>query len=121
MGFLDDHLGGKKTILISLVGLSLAVLWATLARAERATSLYLAGVAIAIFMGPDQAASRSLLGRFVPPEKETEFYGLFAFFSGKATAIWGFTIHIAMTTAFGSPRYGVPSGIETRPRAPSSR
>jgi len=106
MGFLDDRIGGKKTILISLVGLTLAVLWATLAPAESTTSLYMAGLAIGIFMGPNQAASRSLLGRFVPPEKETEFYGFFAF-SGKATAFMGPIIYNIMTTAFGSPRYGL--------------
>jgi UMF1 family MFS transporter len=106
MGFLDDRIGGKKTILISLVGLTLAVLWATLAPAESTTSLYMAGLAIGIFMGPNQAASRSLLGRFVPQEKETEFYGFFAF-SGKATAFLGPTIYGVMTTAFGNPRYGV--------------
>ena len=105
MGFLDDRIGGKKTILISLVGLTLAVLLATLAPAESATSMYMAGLVIGIFMGPNQAASRSLLGRFVPLEKETEFYGFFAF-SGKATAFVGTAVYAAMTTALGSPRYG---------------
>ena len=57
-------------------------------------------------MGPNQAASRSLLGRFVPPEKETEFYGFFAF-SGKAAAFLEPTVYGVMTTAFGNPRYGV--------------
>ena len=117
MGFLDDRIGGKKTILISLVGLSLAVLWATLARAESATSLYLAGFIIGIFMGPNQAASRSLLGRFVPAEKETEFYGFFAF-SGRATSFWGFAIYAGMTTTLGSPRrFESPSYWETSRRA----
>ena len=110
MGFLDDRIGGKKTILISLVGLSLAVLLATLAPAESATSMYLAGLIIGIFMGPNQAASRSLLGRFVPAEKETEFYGFFAF-SGKATAFFGTAIYAGVTTVFGSPRYGAGSVI----------
>ena len=110
MGFLDDRIGGKKTILISLVGLSVAVSWATVARAESATSLYLAGLIIGIFMGPNQAASRSLLGRFVPVERETEFYGFFAF-SGKATAFVGTAVYSAMTTAFGSPRYGAGAVI----------
>ena len=106
MGFLDDHIGGKKTILISLIGLSLAVLWATLAPAESTTSVYMAGLAIGIFMGPNQASSRSLLGRFVPREKETEFFGFFAF-SGKSTAFVGTIVYASMTTAFGNPRYGV--------------
>ena len=106
MGFLDDHIGGKKTILISLIGLSLAVLWAALAPAESTTSVYMAGLAIGIFMGPNQASSRSLLGRFVPRKKETEFFGFFAF-SGKSTAFVGTIVYASMTTAFGNPRYGV--------------
>ncbi len=110
MGFLDDRIGGKKTILISLVGLSLAVLLATLAPGESATSVYLAGVTIGIFMGPNQAASRSLLGRFVPADRETEFYGFFAF-TGKATAFMGTAIYAGVTTAFGNPRYGAGSVI----------
>ena len=105
MGFLDDRIGGKNTILISLVGLSLATLWATLAPAESTNSIYAAGMVIGIFMGPNQSASRSLLGRFAPPEKETEFYGFFAF-SGKATAFLGTIVYASMTTVFGNPRYG---------------
>ena len=50
-------------------------------------------------MGPNQAASRSLMGRLIPENKENEFYGFFAF-SGKATAFLGpllFTIMIYYT------------------------
>jgi UMF1 family MFS transporter len=108
MGFLDDRIGGKKTILISLVGMTFAVLWATLAPSDSANSIYLAGVVIGIFMGPAQAASRSLLGRFIPSGRETEFYGFFAF-SGKSTAFLGTIVYAIMTTVFGNPRYGVGS------------
>jgi UMF1 family MFS transporter len=110
MGFLDDRIGGRKTILISLVGLVLATAWATLAPAESKTSMFLAGLVVGVFVGPNQAASRSLLGRFVPPEKETEFYGFFAF-SGKAIAFLGTIVYAAATTAFGSQRYGVGAVI----------
>ncbi len=110
MGFLDDRIGGRKTILISLVGLALATAWATLAPAESKTSMFLAGLVVGIFVGPSQAASRSLLGRFVPPKKETEFYGFFAF-SGKAIAFLGTAVYAGMTTVFGSQRYGVGSII----------
>ncbi len=106
MGFLDDRIGGKKTILISLVGLMIATLWATLAPAESKTSMFLAGLVVGIFVGPNQAASRSLLGRLVPPDKETEFYGFFAF-SGKAIAFMGPLLYGVMTTMFGSQRYGI--------------
>ena len=110
MGFLDDRIGGKKTILISLVGLTLATAWAALAPADSKTSMFLAGLVIGIFIGPNQAASRSLLGRFVPSDKETEFYGFFAF-SGKAIAFMGPILYAELTRAFGSQRYSAGSII----------
>lgn len=106
MGFLDDRIGGRKTILISLVGLFIATLWATTAPASSKLSMFLAGLLVGVFVGPNQAASRSLLGRFVPAERETEFYGFFAF-SGKAIAFMGPLFYGLMTTVFGNQRYGV--------------
>lgn len=106
MGFLDDRIGGRKTILISLVGLLIATLWATLAPSDAKTSMFLAGLLVGVFVGPNQAASRSLLGRFVPQEKETEFYGFFAF-SGKAIAFMGPLLYGLAITLFGNQRIGV--------------
>jgi UMF1 family MFS transporter len=68
--------------------------------------MFLAGLVVGIFVGPNQAASRSLLGRLVPPDKETEFYGFFAF-SGKAIAFMGPLLYGGMTTVFGNQRYGI--------------
>ncbi|MDX1740986.1 MAG: MFS transporter, partial [Rhodothermales bacterium] len=52
------------------------------------------------------SASRSLMGRFVPDDKETEFYGFFAF-SGKATAFLGPLMLGQLTGIFGNQRFGV--------------
>ena len=103
-GFVDDRIGGKATILISLGLLSLATVIAVLAAAK--PMLWVAGVLIGIASGPNQAASRSLLGRFVPDDKETEFYGFFAF-SGKLTAFMGPLLLGVLTEAFGTQRAGV--------------
>ena len=86
MGHLDDRIGGKRTIVVSLVGLTLATALAIAATDK--LWLWAAGVITGIFLGPNQAASRSLMGRFVPKEKENEFFGFFAF-SGKLTAFVG--------------------------------
>ncbi len=104
MGFLDDRIGGKLTILISIMGLGAAGLGAVLATSKAA--LWIAGLVVGIFVGPNQAASRSLLGRFVPADKETEFFGFFAF-SGKATAFMGPFLLGLMTTLFQSQRVGM--------------
>ena len=63
-------------------------------------------VVMGIFVGPNQSASRSLMGRFVPPEKENEFFGFFAF-SGKLTAFLGPLLLGILTQAFDSQRAGV--------------
>lgn len=104
MGFLDDRLGGRRTLFVTLVGLFVGALWAV--TADSKTSLYLAGLWVGIFVGPNQAASRSLLGRFVPREKETEFFGFFAF-SGKAIAFMGPLLLGIVTEATGSQRWGM--------------
>ncbi|MEM1118753.1 MAG: MFS transporter [Bacteroidota bacterium] len=103
-GSLDDRLGGKTTIFISLGILVVATVVAVLGPTK--AWLWGAGVLIGIAAGPNQAASRSLLGRFVPHDKETEFYGFFAF-SGKATAFAGPALFGLMTTWFGTQRAGV--------------
>jgi UMF1 family MFS transporter len=103
-GFLDDRIGGKKTILITLVGLTFASLLAVLTHS--AALFWASGILVGLLVGPNQSASRSLMGRFVPDDKETEFYGFFAF-SGKATAFLGPLLLGQLTGFFGNQRFGV--------------
>ncbi|MGD8323846.1 MAG: MFS transporter [Gammaproteobacteria bacterium] len=102
-GYLDDHIGAKRTIVISLVGLIVGSALALLARQE--AMLWLAGVLIGIFSGPSQASSRSLMARFVPPDLENEFFGFFAM-SGKLTAFAGPALLGVLTGWSGSQRVG---------------
>jgi UMF1 family MFS transporter len=104
LGYLDDLLGGKRTIQISLWGLTLATLLAVVAPTK--TLFWVAGILVGIFSGPNQSASRSLMGRFVPDDKENEFFGFFAF-SGKATAFLGPLLLGVLTDLFGTQRAGV--------------
>ncbi len=104
LGFLDDRLGGKKTIQISLVGLILAVMIAI--TATHKFWFWVAGIMIGIFSGPNQASSRSLMARFVPKDKENEFFGFFAF-SGKATAFLGPFLLGVFTDIYNTQRAGV--------------
>ena len=122
LGFLDDLIGGKRTIQISNIGLIIAALIAVLSPNRDLFNLsvpfvgqliitgktffWLAGILIGIFSGPNQSASRSLMARFIPKQKENEFFGFFAF-SGKATAFAGPFLLGYLTLAFGSQRYGI--------------
>jgi UMF1 family MFS transporter len=108
MGFLDDRLGGKKTIQFSNIALAAATLLAVVAPGK--ALFWVAGMMIGFFAGPNQSASRSLLGRFVPKEKENQFFGFFAF-SGKLTAFMGPIILGILTEAFNSQRIGISSII----------
>lgn len=104
MGFVDDRIGGKRTIVISLIGLIAATTLAIVAPSK--LWLWVAGIGIGVFVGPNQSASRSLMGRFVPPELENEFFGFFAF-SGKLTAFIGPLLLGVLTQVFDSQRAGV--------------
>lgn len=104
MGFLDDSIGGKRTIIVSLIGLMAATTLAIVATDKAA--LWIAGILIGIFSGPNQSASRSLMGRFVPRSGQNEFFGFFAF-SGKLTAFIGPLLLGILTEWTGSQRVGV--------------
>jgi len=104
MAILDDRWGGKRTVQLSLWGLAFATLLAIIA--PNRTVFWIAGILIGIFAGPNQSASRSLMARFIPPERENEFFGFFAF-SGKATAFIGPFVLGVLTEVFDSQRAGI--------------
>jgi len=103
-GWVDDAIGPKKTIVIALVGLS--VLSAALLVVEGKTLFWAFGLPLGLFVGPAQAASRSMMARLAPPQLTTEMFGLFAF-SGKATAFLGPALLGAVTAVFDSQRAGM--------------
>jgi UMF1 family MFS transporter len=86
LGFVDDRIGGKRTVLITLVVLTFATVLGTLV--DSLAAFWVAAVLIGLMMGPNQSASRSLLSRFVPGNKQAEFFGFFAF-SGKISSVAG--------------------------------
>ena len=102
--FVDDRIGGKQTILISLAGLLVSTILMLSVR-EVAWFWWL-GVLLGLFVGPVQAASRSYLARTAPVHLRNESFGLFAF-SGKATAFLGPLLVGWVTYASGSQRIGI--------------
>ena len=108
MGSIDDRLGGKRTIYITLAAFLLGAIGAI--TAETRTLFWISAVTISFFAGPNQSASRSLMGRFVPKQKVNKFYGFFSF-SGKVTAFIGPLMIGELTRVFESQRVGVSSII----------
>lgn len=107
-GYYDDIHGGKNTIILSLIGLTIA---ASIAAVTTSRGLFwLSGILVGLFSGPNQSASRSLMARFIPTDKEGQFFGFFAF-SGKFTAFLGPLLFGVCTEIFGTQRAGVASVI----------
>ncbi len=102
--WVDDWIGPKRTILIALVGLM--AFGVPLLTVESKTAFWLLALPLGLFMGPAQAASRSMMARLAPEAMRTEMFGLFAL-SGKVTAFLGPAVLAWVTLAFESQRAGM--------------
>jgi UMF1 family MFS transporter len=102
--WLDDYLGSKPTILISLI-----IMLATgigMLTTHSQIAFWILGMGLSLCVGPVQAASRSLLVHIAPAHMVTEMFGLFAF-SGKATSFIGPWLVGTFTLLFNSQRVGM--------------
>jgi UMF1 family MFS transporter len=102
--WVDDRFGSRRTVLLALIGLIVAGSVAVLAQTR--PTLWAASAVLGLFVGPVQAASRSLLARVAPAERRTEFFGLFAL-SGRATSFIGPALVAVVTGATHSQRWGI--------------
>ena len=100
-GWMDDRIGARRTLLISVTALFVTAAGAVLA--PSATWFWVWGSALGIFVGPAQAASRSMMARLSPPARRTEFFGIYAL-TGKATAFLGPALVASITAATESQR-----------------
>ena len=98
-GRLDDRFGPKNVILVSVFGLVACTLAVFFLVDLGTTMFWIAGLILALFTGPAQAASRSFLARVTPAGKEGEVFGLYAT-TGRAAGwmaslLWGVFIALA--------------------------
>ena len=110
-GWLDDRVGPKLVITVSLVGLLAA--GAGVFLSPDPSGFWLFGLLLCLFVGPAQSASRSLLARMAPAGREGELFGLYAT-TGRAVSFLApllFTTAIALATAHvadgQAQRYGI--------------
>jgi UMF1 family MFS transporter len=106
--YLDDGIGSKPTILIALAGL-IAIAVPILLVDDKIWFIGLA-IVLGLFLGPAQAASRTLMARLAPPGRETEMFGLFAL-TGRATGFVGPWAFAAATALFASQRAGMATVV----------
>ena len=102
--WLDDRWGPLRVIYVSLIALT--ILGAAILVVSDITWFWIIGLSLSVFVGPAQAASRSLMARIAPPSIRTEMFGLYAL-SGKATAFLGPMLVGALTAAAASQRVGM--------------
>ena len=105
LAWLDDLLGSKATVLVSLV--FLVILGIPILFLHDKYVFWVAALAICVFVGPVQSASRSLMVRLIATKStSTEMFGLYAL-SGKITAFIGPWLLGLMTLTFHSQRVGM--------------
>ena len=78
VGLLDDRIGPKKVITISLIALVIMGLGIFFWHDGGKSVFWVAGLIMTMFVGPAQSASRSFLARLIPVGKAGEVFGLYA-------------------------------------------
>lgn len=106
--YLDDAIGSKPTIIISLIGLIITGCIILLI-SSKLVFIILACV-LGIFMGPVQAASRTMISKLCPPSIITQTYGLYAF-TGKSISFLGPLMFGLATSFFGTQQAGMATII----------
>jgi UMF1 family MFS transporter len=75
-GYLQDIMGHKRTLAITLVGWTITCIVAALST-DKASFWWAAGLA-GVCMGSSQSCGRAMAGLFAPPKQLGEFYGLWS-------------------------------------------
>ena len=102
--FADDRLGSKTVIVAALLGL-IGTGGLILFAADKQQFIMLA-LALGIFIGPVQAASRTMVARLSPPDLTGQSYGIFNL-TGRVASFFGPLCFAAATQAFGTQQAGM--------------
>ncbi len=106
VGALDDKLGAKPVIVTALIGLVVSGLIVFFLHDGGQLVFWTAGLALCLFVGPAQSASRTFLARLIPAGREGEVFGLYAT-TGRAVSFLAPTAFALFVTIGGEPYYGI--------------
>ncbi|QEW04626.1 MFS transporter [Microbacterium lushaniae] len=106
VGALDDRLGPKPVIVTALIGLLVSGMLVFLLHDGGQIVFWTAGLALCLFVGPAQSASRTFLARIIPPGREGEVFGLYAT-TGRAVSFLAPTLFAVFISIFGAPYFGI--------------
>jgi len=107
-GFIEDKLGSKNTITITLLIWIVTVVSAYFI--ETQSGFWIIANLAGLAMGASQSSARALVGLFSPQSKTAEFFGFWGF-AGKFSAIIGILSFGSMSYAFSSNRIAILSTI----------
>jgi MFS transporter, UMF1 family len=102
--WIDDRMGARFTILVSLAGL--AACGGALLLVSDKLWFWVFALGLGVFFGPAQAAGRTLMARLAPAGQEAEMFGLYGF-AGRAVGFFGPLAFAAATEIFASQRAGM--------------
>ncbi|ACU86303.1 putative transporter [Brachybacterium faecium] len=103
-GRVDDRVGPRPVIIAGCLGI--IVLGLVVLAFGTTLVFWIAGLAICLFVGPVQSASRNLLTRLSQPGRETENFGLYAT-TGRALGFLGTAAFAATVAISGDTRTGI--------------
>ncbi|WP_104197329.1 MFS transporter [Cryobacterium sp. M15] len=106
VGALDDRLGAKPVIMTALVGLLVSGLVVFFLHDGGQIVFWTAGLALCLFVGPAQSASRTFLARLIPVGREGEVFGLYAT-TGRAVSFLAPSAFALSVTIFGETYWGI--------------
>lgn len=106
VGRLDDRVGPKPVIVVALVGLVICASAVFFLHDAGQTAFWVFGLALCLFVGPAQSASRSFLGRVIPAGREGEIFGLYAT-TGKAATFLAPAAFALFVTLGGEQYWGI--------------
>lgn len=101
---IEDRVGARPVVLTAVT--ALAVLGTGVLLVRSAQWFWVLALALGVFVGPAQAASRSLMARLAPAGSRNAYFGLYAL-SGRVTGFLGPMALGAVTAASGSQRAGM--------------
>ncbi|RFA18035.1 MFS transporter [Subtercola boreus] len=106
VGRLDDRVGPKPVIVVALVGLVICGSAVFFLHDAGQAAFWVFGLALCLFVGPAQSASRSFLGRVIPAGREGEIFGLYAT-TGKAATFLAPAAFALFVTLGGAQYWGI--------------
>ncbi|MEZ4654427.1 MAG: MFS transporter [Candidatus Eisenbacteria bacterium] len=108
LGWLADRIGHRETLITAVVAWAILTSWAAgvgiFGNALR--EYWILGGIAGLFLGGIQSCSRSMIASWIPPRRESEFFGFFSIMT-RVASIFGPLLYGGLLWATGSLRWAI--------------